>query len=311
VKARDPRRRIAFFLSLAGICVSAAGGVPEAAPGAAAPPAGCDQRPVGSIPVRATAAPAGHEFAQRIRDLSGIARDAFIRSELLAGNIPQFLRHLVPVSITRTEAAQRVELTVCVLPDYLAVGSDHDFVFVPMGLEAALEVAGRFGFGLPTPELVDAIYRESTVRLAPLPLPPGEQMRSTAYFVYHNDLIAQQRSALGAAVGELTAGHKKDLVLSSRLWLMPGRVAIYGWHREFDEPIQPLSLVHGARYADYSHGVRLVSNAVYVNGVRRTMQSVLADSSLAHLLTDEGPWPQLTERLAALSARLRELPAAQ
>ncbi len=125
-------------------------------------------------------------------------------------------------------------------------------------------------------------------------------MRSTAYIVHHNDLIAQERDALGAAAGELTAGDKKDLVLSSRLWSLPGRVAIYGWHRGVDEPIQPLSTVHGARYADYSHGVRLVSDTVYVNGAPRKMAEVLEDSSLAGRLTDEGPWTQVAQRLAAL-----------
>lgn len=64
------------------------------------------------------------------------------------------------------------------------------------------------GGALPTPNLVDAIYRESSVKLAPLSLPAGEQMRSTAYFVRHSDLIARQRDALHANVGELTAGHR-------------------------------------------------------------------------------------------------------
>ena len=50
----------------------------------------------------------------------------------------------------------------------------------------------------------------------------------------------------------LTAGPRKDLVLTSRLWLDPGKVAIYGWHRARGAPIQPLSTVHGAGYADYS-----------------------------------------------------------
>jgi hypothetical protein len=84
-------------------------------------------------------------------------------------------------------------------------------------------------------------------------------------------------------------------VLSARLWRQPGRVAIYGWHRGVGAPIQPLSTVHGARYADYSHGVRLVSNMVFVNGQRRSIFDVLADSRLAALLSDEGPLLQARE----------------
>lgn len=294
------QRRMGLLLGLAAMVSTAGARVPVPAQPPEASQSRCDQAMLQSVPARSAAAPGGHEFARRIETLSGAARDALVSAELLSGNIPSFLRHLVPVSIPDRGAASHVALTACVLPDYLAIGTDRDFLFVPMGLAAALEVAGRLGFTLPTPEIVDAVYRAATVKLAPLPLPASDQMRSTAYIVHHNDLIAQQRDALRAAAGELTAGDKKDLVLSSRLWSLPGRVAIYGWHRGVDEPIQPLSTVHGARYADYSHGVRLVSDTVYVNGAPRKMAEVLEDSSLAGRLTDEGPWKQVAQRLAAL-----------
>ena len=111
-------------------------------------------------------------------------------------------------------------------------------------------------------------------------------------------MVRQQRAALGAATGLLTAGHMKDLVISTRLWSQPGRVAIYGWHRAADAPIQPLSTVHGARYADYSHGVRLVSQRVFVNGEPRSLFDVLADRRLSRLLSDEGPLDRAGDWLA-------------
>jgi hypothetical protein len=118
----------------------------------------CDQDPIHAIPHRTADAPAGSEFARRIQSLSGPQRDAEVRSEVLSGNVPQFLRHLAPVTVRNADSAHPVEITVCVLPDYLAVGSDKDFVYVPLGLEAALDIAEQFGFDLPTPKLVDAIY---------------------------------------------------------------------------------------------------------------------------------------------------------
>lgn len=254
------------------------------------------------MPARPSDAPGGDEFARHLQNLSGPVRDAEIRSQLLAGNLPGFLRHLLPVTLTSTTTA--LTLTVCVLPDYLAVGTDRDFVFVPMGLEAALDVARTFGFELPTPKVVDAIYQEATVRLHPQPLPAGDQMRSTPYFVRHNEMISEQRAAMSGPLGALTAGHKKDLVLTNRLWQVPARVAIYGWHRDFQDPIQPLSTVHGARYADYSHGIRLVSSIAYVNGVRWNIEDVLAEPTLAGLLSKEGPLPRLSTRLSALIATL-------
>ena len=243
---------------------------------AGAAPAGpaCDQQLGKNIPARADGALTGTGFAERARDLAGPQRDALVSNELLAGNVPSFLRHLEAVTV---RDAVNV-ITVCVLPDYLALGTDRDFVFVPLGLDAALEVAGRFGFMLPTRKIVDAIYAASTVRLDPQPLPAGDEMRSTAYLLRHNEMIRTQRAARGAQLGALTAGDKKDLVLTPRLWQNPGRVAIYGWHRATGAPIQPLSTVHGARYADYSHGIRLVSEIVYLNGVQRALADVLRRS---------------------------------
>jgi hypothetical protein len=270
---------------------------------AGASPAGsvCDQQLGRSIPTRAEGALTGTGFAERARNLAGPQRDALVLTELLAGNVPTFLRHLEAVTVS--DAGNSV--TVCVLPDYLALGTDRDFVFVPLGLEAALEVAERFGFMLPTRRIVNAIYAASSVKLDPQPLPAGDQMRSTAYLVRHNEMIREQRDARGAPLGALTAGDKKDLVLTPRLWETPGRVAIYGWHRASGAPIQPLSTVHGARYADYSHGIRLVSELVYVNGVQRPLAEVLADPRLAGLVSDEGPLPHLTDRLASLLGGLR------
>lgn len=274
-------------------------GTQASEPRAGAESISCDRRLLQSIPSRPEDALTGSEFARRVQNLSGRERDALVRSELLAGNIPDFLRHLVPVTLRATGTTHT--LTVCVLPDYLAIGTNRDFVFVPMGLEAALTVAERFRFELPTPKVVDAIYEESPVKLHPEPLPAGDQMRSTAYFVRHNVLISEQRSSAAAPLGLLTSGHKKDLVLTNRLWEIPGRVAIYGWHRQVHAPIQPLSTVHGARYADYSHGVRLVSDTVYLDGTARSLFDLLSDPTLSRLFSDEGPL-RLSRMAAGLAA---------
>ncbi len=246
------------------------------------------------IPPRPPQARGAGAFVATLRELTEPERDRAIRAELLSGNLPSALRRVLPAVVTgQLPGGATVRLVMCVLPDYLAIGSDHDALRVPMGLDTALAVAAGFGFMLPTRRMVDLIYRQATVRLQPQPLPAGDTMRSTATYLRHQALVEQQRAAIGAAPGELTAGHKKDLVISERLWRWPGRVAIYGWHRDAGSPIQPLSTVHGAQYADYSHGVRLVSNTVLVDGVRRSLFEVLADPLLAPLLSDEGPLPQV------------------
>jgi hypothetical protein len=162
-----------------------------------------------------------------------------------------------------------------------------------MDLHTATSVATRFGFALPTRKMVDAIYAQSDAKLAPEPMTAGPQMSSTAYYVTHNDRISTQRAALDAPPGALLAGHKKDVVLTSRLASQTGKIAIYGWHRRDGRPIQPLSTVHGAGYADYSHGIRLVSSVVFVDGEATSLASVLRDPELAPVLSDEGPLPDL------------------
>lgn len=285
---------------------SATIGVPGSARASTIDAKRCSEDALRNIPRRSARAPTGHAFAREVQHLTGPARDARVIGELRAGNVPAFLRRLVPVTL-RGESAdhESVRLTVCVLPDYLAVGSDEDFLYVPMGLKAALDIAAQFGLVLPTPKLVDAIYAASPVKLDPQPLTASDEMRSTAYVLRHSELIALQRALHANPLGTLTSGDKKDIVLTPRLWQLPGRVAIYGWHRAEGLPIQPLSTVHGARYADYSHGLRLVSPTVYVNGeVPRRIEDVLADRTLAPLLSAEGPLSHLQEHLAALTARL-------
>lgn len=271
------------------------------------PPSPCTSSAQG-IPPRQADARGASEFILSVAGQADHERDTAIRRELLAGNLPRFVREARPATLSaRLRDGRHVQLTLCVLADYLGLGADDDFLLVPMGLDSALAVAAKFGFTLPTRRIVDLIYRQAAVRLLPQPLPASDRMRSTAYLQQHDALVEQQRAAFGAARGALTAGHKKDLVLSARLWQQPGRVAIYGWHRADGTPIQPLSTVHGARYADYSHGVRLVSQVMFVDGRPTRLLDVLADEQLGPLLSDEGPLPQATSWLASRPGRTAEL----
>lgn len=261
----------------------------------------CDQALVQQIPAREAGAPDAASFLRSVMPLDDDARETAIRAAYLSGNVPDFLRELRPVHLS--DASRNIDLVVCVMPDYLALGSDRDYLLTPVRLATALAVAQRYGFVLPTSRIVDAVYQQAEVQLSPQPLPAGPQMRSTAYYERHNRMVLTQRAANGAPAGELTAGDKKDLVITGRLWRFAERVAIYGWHRRDGRPIQPLSTVHGERYADYSHGLRLVSATAYVNGQPRRLLDLLQDPRLAPLLSDEGAIPRLSELVAALAAR--------
>jgi len=253
------------------------------------------------IPERAQNAMSGSVLVKQTMDLSGPERDNVVSGQILAGNVPSFLRNLIPVNFSGRAHGQTVRITICVTPDYLSVGDDADFVRVPLGLPAAAKVADHFDFLLPTTKMVDAIYAQAQVHLIPRPMQASAQMSSTNYFWQHNQTIEAQRSEAGDASGLLTAGQKKDLVLSNVLRRAPGRVAIYGWQRENGKPIQPLSTVHGERYADYSHGIRLVSETAFVDGAVEKLSDILQNPDLASIVSNEGPIARSQILLAAVS----------
>jgi hypothetical protein len=216
-------------------------------------------------------------------------RERSILGQLMEGNLPSFLRKLVPVKLSYEVARGKTLLaTIFVMPEYLAIGSDSDFLRIPMNFHTATAIADRLGFVLPTRKIVDAIYDQSAGRFTPQPLPAGPQMTSTEYYRKHNAMIDQQSRTRGFPLGELVAGHKKDVVLTNHLRYRPDRIAIYGWHRAVGQPIQPLSTVHGANYADYSHGIRLVGKMAMIEGRLRSVYDILQDSLLASVLSDEG-----------------------
>lgn len=249
-----------------------------------------------NIPAAPLRALTGSQFAAHVAAMDSRQREQAIREELLDGNVPRFLRNLVPVQIRyQPPAGKTITATVFVMPEYLAIGSDEDFLRIPMNLYTASAVASRMGFILPTRKIVDAIYRQAAFHFSPEPMTPGPQMGSTEYYKVHNEKIQMQARSLGVMLGDLVSGHKKDVVLTNLLASNPGRIAIYGWHRPTGIAIQPLSTVHGACYADYSHGIRLVSETVLVDGQPRSVYDVLQDPVAARALSDEGPIPNIRE----------------
>jgi hypothetical protein len=260
------------------------------------------------MPDRPAGALGGHAFAQSIRGLTDDEREMRIREQLLTGNIPQFLRRLVPIELHAPAGhGLPIDIVICAAPDYLAIGSDEDFMLMPMRLATALSLASETGFTLPTPRIVDAIYAQAIVHVAPQPLPASSEMRSTDYSVRHDELVRAQRVAQDIALGDLTAGDKKDLVLTNRLWSHLDRVAIYGWHMLDGKPIQSLSTLHGWRYADYSHGARLISTRVFVHGKPRSIFDAMQDSRFAEALSGEGPLTNATVLIQTLKAQAQNV----
>ena len=238
-----------------------------------------------AIPARAPDAITGSAFIAAVAGLPLAEREAAIRRELLAGNIPSFLRVLRTVQVRAADTAG-VEHTLAfdVMPDYLAIGSDEDFVRMPMDPYTAQAFCDAFGFTLPTRLVVNQVWAAADVKLEPRPLTVARD--SAVTFLQHHRIIEEQLA--GTPRGAFVAGIKKDVVLSNRLLERPARVAIYGWHYPNGEPIQPVYAGHVDWYVDYSHGIRPVRRRVRVDGAERAFEQVLADPRLRGLLSDEG-----------------------
>jgi peptidoglycan hydrolase-like protein with peptidoglycan-binding domain len=241
------------------------------------------------LPARDANAETGSAFIERTRGMSRADREQAILTEIQNGNIPDHLRSFkeVPVESTEKDGTKHTG-TIKVLPDYLAIGSNEDHVQVPMTPAIAQAIADKTGTSLPTKKIVDTVHQNAEVKLRPQPLPAGPQMMSNAYYSQHDQLVDQQKAERGVVPGQLVSGNQKDLVISNRLTDHPDRVAIYGWHQSNGKPIQGLSTVHEASYADYSHGVRLVSGTMTVDGVEMPVSEVLKNPRLAGLISDEG-----------------------
>lgn len=245
------------------------------------------------LPPRPAGAKGGTQVKDEILTMTRQARERHLFSEIAGGNVPDFLRRLVPITTTATLVNQPRTATYYVTPDYLAVGSDTDHFRVPMSPVLAQQLADRAGCTLPTKQMVDEIYAAAPVKLEPAPIPPSAEMITVGVFWQHEELVRLQRSSHHAGLGALVAGHKKDVILSVTTPTRPPplRVCIYGWHKPGGVPIQPLSTVHENTYADYSHGIRLVGKELLLDGTTTTpLASVLMSNTLHPLFSHEGLW---------------------
>jgi len=235
-----------------------------------------------NLPARPRSAESGSQIVARLQNENGTSRDQKVIEQVLAGNIPDSFRALEEVTIS----TPRGQLTLCVSSDYLSVGSNQDSVRFPLGMSAISSLFQRTNMVLPTKAIVDAAYVQADIKLTPSPKTPNNQMETTRYIAEHDATIDSQ---LGSRQGFI-AGHKKDVVLSDRLLSRPGKIAIYGWHRSAGDPIQPVSTVHHSNYADYSQGVRWVSDKARLGDEIVSLADLVADSTVGPAITGNRAW---------------------
>jgi hypothetical protein len=238
------------------------------------------------LPAPARTSPlTGTDFYHRAFAMQWASRDSFAVLELLAGNMPSFLKKMVPVhvSILDSVTGKEIKATYYVMPDYLSIGTDNDWARINITPYAAQRIADSYDCFLPTKKMVDNIYKAAVIK--PEPVPMYAFRDSTPTMWQHHLIIEGQRKGRKG----LIAGIKKDVVLSSQLnnEKKTDRVAIYGWHKIDGIPIQPLYTGHIYWWVDYSQGIRLVYRKMKVNGHWMDYIEILKDPVLKRLLCDE------------------------
>lgn len=203
----------------------------------------------------------------------------------------------VPVLLAHKDGRTAI---IDVASDYFSVGEDDDFIRLPLTPGTAQKIANLTGCLLPTPRLDYRIWQASQKKLSRISIAAlGESNKGPnfAQYVKHNKAIQEQLS--GVPRGTLISGHKKDIVVGDLA--KQGTVLIHGWYKPspdvFDDgsnwqvpdrqPQQAFSNAHGDSYVDYSHGVRLISPLMTIDGKDVETETVFTSADLCNFVNDK------------------------
>jgi hypothetical protein len=256
-----------------------------------------------NLPPRAANALTGQQFVNVISPMLAppdMQRENWIYAQVAAGNIPDWMRTFKLVTTNAVINGVNHTISYYAAPDYLAIGNSTNYFLTPMTPLLAQRLAVLLGCSLPTRKMVNDIWAQTQLQMEPMPLyynqtnPPV----TVAWFnVYNSNIWTQRQSFLPQfPLGDSVAGDKKDVILSTYIYTnlstnAPNPVVIYGWQYTNGVPIQPLYNGHSEYYMDYSHGIRMVQQAVTVDGSPTTVTSILTNPALAALLSDETVFP--------------------
>lgn len=216
-------------------------------------------------------------------------REAAVLEQMRVGSIPDFMRKFVEVACPEFNSHTG---RISVSPDYLAVGTDDDFVRFPLTPRLAQKIQSLFGTTFPTRKIVDILLAFDKAKKVVFPQQPAEAFN--AAYVKHNKRIEEilEQDAKPVKRDRLVVGHKKDVILSGLL-LNPApadlfapvphgsaAVVIYGALKANEKnTVQDESDIHGFFYVDYSHGIRLVSENMIVDDTPAKLLDVLRDET--------------------------------
>jgi len=148
------------------------------------------------LPPRAPNAATGSALLGNLVGLSLVDRETLLWHEFAAGNVPPFLRTLVPVTTQALIGGQTRTATFWCARDYLGIGADADWFRMPMTPTLGQQIADRLECVLPTRRMVDAIWAQAPVQLAPFPYSPAVyDILSVALFHQHHRRTCSSRAS--------------------------------------------------------------------------------------------------------------------
>ncbi|MCC6643298.1 hypothetical protein IT411_00975 [Candidatus Peregrinibacteria bacterium] len=232
----------------------------------------------GIIPERPGNAPTGSEFLAAMNQLGNMnskenqyKMEQYVMAEIARGNIPSFCRpeNMKPVTMEKNG----VKVQFLAAQDYLAVGSDTDFVRIPMTPILAQTLSEKYGWGMPTRNMTREIYRSADLQITgpTLALVHSEadqmEMQKNGFIKKHNDNINTILGEEGLNAlrqnKALVAGHKKDVIISRHAIDHPGSLDFDGLYLDGKNPTQH-NAAHESTYRDYSHGFRPIYGNVTI-----------------------------------------------
>lgn len=221
-----------------------------------------------------------------------------ITAEILKGNIPRHILDLKPVNMATPGKTCKGSstVTVCAMPEPIAVGPDSNYNHAHMSFNNAAEIARAFGMVLPTPAMSDATHRAAKTHITPntqtwLYKPPIDGNRPFRFKEQNGYNLADMKAA-GHTDGDIVSGIGKDYVLRNSSQFESGSntrftaLAQYGWHKSKGSTSvwQPADHAHGGDYIDYSLIPRFYSQWVKVGNDWHLMSDLLADSDCASII---------------------------
>ena len=281
-------------------------------------------------PPRKDDAPGGKAFLAGLQDHHGAFtpedREVAFLEQFKNGNVPDFCRKFC--SIQLHDAKNKHTATLEVMSDYLAIGSNEDFVRVPLSGLTMQKVADLWGCRIPTQPVADACYHQADKKVAGHNVdfqgPPGPggspkyggMWQASNWAVQLMDDITQGRLVCDSKTprppltqgrcdmnfglnhhGQCTVPVPHPLTLHAghrkEVIIHPDdlsvHLAFYGFFTAQGKALQGAGECrHGPAFADCSHGNRMVAPTILVDGKTMDYQAVLADKELCGVITPGG-----------------------